>query len=63
MGLRQRMAELIGKWDGADAADRPAQREQLLTDLIALLQNEPGASAQEVDRAAAPASVRLKRTA
>ncbi|MGE5610520.1 MAG: hypothetical protein ACM359_14815 [Bacillota bacterium] len=40
MTLRQKIAELIGRFDGLDAAERPWKRDQLVSDLLALLQNE-----------------------
>lgn len=40
MTLRQKVAELIGRFDGLDAAERPWKRDQLVSDLLALMQNE-----------------------
>jgi len=43
MKLQKRILELIGQWDGSDAAERGEQREQLIRQLMALLQKETGA--------------------
>lgn len=50
MSLRQKLEELLGQWDGSDALERNQQRQHLVSELMALMQNagsgvEPPASA------------------
>ncbi len=62
MTLRQQVERLIGEWDGSGATDRSQKREQLVSELIALVQTEAtrhavspgrGATAQSARRASA----------